>query len=162
MAASKTLGFLPVAYSSLDSFGFFHALRRPHGSSYHDPLGVAGVGCMLSVNVAVFLMSLLALTLMIGPSRFPEFGRCRRGTITRVTGLRPSGCVKTKPKLPLWPPLLLAEPHCAASCLKLCNLTLSCLVHVAWLASVACSLVNMPALMLVLRPYLLCLLALAF
>ena len=36
-----------------------------------------------------------------------------------------------------------------------------CLVRVAWFASMACSLVNMPALMLVVRP-LLCLLALAF
>jgi hypothetical protein len=35
------------------------------------------------------------------------------------------------------------------------------MVHLAWLAGVACSLVNMPALMLVVRP-LLCLLALAF
>ena len=40
----------------------------------------------------------------------------------------PSGCVKTKPKRSLWLPLLLAEPHCAASCLKLCNWTLSCFV----------------------------------
>ena len=36
-----------------------------------------------------------------------------------------------------------------------------CLVRVAWFASMACSLVNMPALMLVVRP-LLCLLVLAF
>ena len=38
---------------------------------------------------------------------------------------------------------------------------LSCMVHLAWLAGVACSLENMPALILVVRP-LLCLLALAF